>query len=463
MKQQINTVVSALDIQWPKRHTRTPAARAANASPHVRMNRAGGVSVLCIGTKSIESIEVGDQVLAWNEATEVVERQRVVRLFRRSSQKVLEVALKGQCRQLTVTREHPFWRVGRGWVPAQELRPGDELKPLHSGGEVRVESIRQQEAAVDVFNFEVDSLHNYFVGEAAVLAHNASFLVGGVKALLQQGIDLLNKPPSSPSEGISVPRQQALFQLGPSELKTSIDSSLSRAASKIDSWEPMPLGDRDGLNHALSTAPSPEIRLSLMRATQRLANGPKLLEWTRELMYEVGAKMLSSRDSQVRDAANAGQLHPVPYFETLVERGRGIWGDPLILEKRNYSKDLFTAEVSKGRLLFDPYFSDGAHGGETHAYQLLYAFEGDKRGPEAMRFAGSTVAVPQTFPFRERTIWAVLFDAPERIDVHGASNAYVPERFNQDLLNQFQWQPEKGRALRHWLQDVQAKGYERKE
>ena len=73
------------------------------------------------------------------------------------------------------TTEHPFWVQGRGWVPAGQLRLGDELSGSEgeqlvvSGHEVREEHAKH-------YNFEVEGFHTYFVSETktdpAVWVHN---------------------------------------------------------------------------------------------------------------------------------------------------------------------------------------------------------------------------------------------------------------------------------------------------
>jgi intein/homing endonuclease len=56
--------------------------------------------------------------------------------------------------------------VGRGWVPAGELREGDELVGEHEES-LFVESARIDKEEADHYNFEVEDWHSYFVGEDA--------------------------------------------------------------------------------------------------------------------------------------------------------------------------------------------------------------------------------------------------------------------------------------------------------
>jgi len=126
--------------------------------------------------KPIEEIAVGDWVSAWDEATQRCVRRRVDRLFRQKDKPILSVVITTSDlqREIEVTPEHPFYVQGRGWVPANELVAGDILQSLSGGAEARVDQLLDRGRRTDVFNFEVQGVHNYFVGHEGVLVHNAS-------------------------------------------------------------------------------------------------------------------------------------------------------------------------------------------------------------------------------------------------------------------------------------------------
>ncbi|WP_284620695.1 polymorphic toxin-type HINT domain-containing protein [Aquabacterium humicola] len=129
------------------------------------------------GPKVIEDVEVGDLVLALNDEYGNVEARRVIRLFRNTNLHILEVAVRGpdgKLETISATTEHPFWVVGRSWTPANRLVRGDVLTSLDSGGLHVVESVTDLGLAEATYNFEVEDLHNYFVGNAGILVHNDS-------------------------------------------------------------------------------------------------------------------------------------------------------------------------------------------------------------------------------------------------------------------------------------------------
>lgn len=75
---------------------------------------------------------------------------------------------------IETTDEHPFFVKGRGWTPANEIRPGDEVRT--EDGWVPITSSEATGRFEPVYNFRVADTHTYFVGTPewgfAVWAHN---------------------------------------------------------------------------------------------------------------------------------------------------------------------------------------------------------------------------------------------------------------------------------------------------
>lgn len=126
------------------------------------------------GEKPIETIAVGDLVLARDPETGITMPRRVEQLFITSNREVLDVGLErqdGGVEHLTVTPEHPFWLDGRGFVPVGSVNPGDSVAT--ATGHARVVSLLSLPNRITVYNFEVDTAHTYFVGKSATWVHNA--------------------------------------------------------------------------------------------------------------------------------------------------------------------------------------------------------------------------------------------------------------------------------------------------
>jgi hypothetical protein len=98
-----------------------------------------------------------------------------VQLFETPEQPLVEVTIaheEGSEETIRATSEHPFW-TDAGWTPAKELVPNDRVL-LRSGSWSSVRMLRETGVRETVYNFEVETLHTYYVGEAGALVHNSS-------------------------------------------------------------------------------------------------------------------------------------------------------------------------------------------------------------------------------------------------------------------------------------------------
>jgi hypothetical protein len=180
------------------------------------------------GLMPIEQIKAGDLVLSQPEAGGERAYGRVTLTSKRSDQEVLLLEYfradatndPSEIKNLVLTAQHPVWVSGIGWVAARALDGGNEIQ-LADGSPGLVLTVRQilmtdvpqvgwthddgidlgptidlrdhsiliseffkgdtyNESAfelnmrfkADVYNFEVEDLHTYYVGEAGVWVHN---------------------------------------------------------------------------------------------------------------------------------------------------------------------------------------------------------------------------------------------------------------------------------------------------
>lgn len=137
---------------------------------------AGTPVVTADGERPIESIRAGDRVLARDAATGETAVREVVRRFVTPGKEVLRLTVRseddGVSETLGVTPGHPFRVAGRGWVGAGELAVGDELESA-GGGRLRVAAVERTGERETVYNFEVEGVHTYFVGQLGTWVHNA--------------------------------------------------------------------------------------------------------------------------------------------------------------------------------------------------------------------------------------------------------------------------------------------------
>ena len=141
------------------------------------------------GAKAIEELQVGDLVLSRDEhdATGPVEAKVIEEVFRRFGQ-VMWLTVAGQ--RIGTTSEHPFWVVGKGWLPAGDLCAGDRLVGI-DGQTVCVEAKEPGEWQA-VYNLRIADHHTYFVGcdewGFSVWAHNAGYGINAATEAKDLGV-----------------------------------------------------------------------------------------------------------------------------------------------------------------------------------------------------------------------------------------------------------------------------------
>jgi len=177
------------------------------------------------GTKRIEDIEVGDLVWTCDHRTDTFVTRRVLHIFRTADQPVLEISVAVAERKelILATTEHPFWVEGSGWVAASKLRHGDRLRCHSKGFSAHVVGTSSALIKADVFNFEVETDHSYFVGNTGVLVHNSSSdpkkdggpIVSCARPIAQRSTSA--KPPRE-AIALDAPDPKSRLLLGVSEL-----------------------------------------------------------------------------------------------------------------------------------------------------------------------------------------------------------------------------------------------------
>jgi tetratricopeptide (TPR) repeat protein len=120
------------------------------------------------GARSIEAIQVGDQVLSQDGATGALSFQSVVFVHRNPPAKTLRIKLSDG-EYVVCSVYHRFWRANLGWAQARELKPGDSLRSL--GGIVRVDSIGP-DSVQPLYNLDVASSRTFFAGYTTLLVHD---------------------------------------------------------------------------------------------------------------------------------------------------------------------------------------------------------------------------------------------------------------------------------------------------
>jgi len=123
------------------------------------------------GNIPIEIIRIGDKVLAYNFQEERTEEKEVKKLYSNWTNVYYDILIKGK--SIYATSKHLFWSVDYSkWIPAKDIKVNLQLKTF-SGNSIFINSIsKQNNVNLQTYNFEVEDINNYFVGEDGVLVHN---------------------------------------------------------------------------------------------------------------------------------------------------------------------------------------------------------------------------------------------------------------------------------------------------
>ena len=138
----------------------------------------GTMVLTAAGLVAIESIAVGDMVIATDPETGETAEKEVKNTFVNETEELAHVFVDGE--EIVCTPGHKFYAPERGWTSAIKLRAGDKLQ-LVNGEYVTVEKVQHEllEEPVKVYNFEVEDFHTYYVGaDCSVLVHNMACEVG---------------------------------------------------------------------------------------------------------------------------------------------------------------------------------------------------------------------------------------------------------------------------------------------
>jgi HEAT repeat protein len=148
-----------------------PANLPTYTVPRIDCFGAGTPVITLDGPRPIETLQVGDRVLAQHATTGELAYQPVVALVYTERHATLRVKVEGDETPLVVTAIHRFWTPGRGWTMARDLKPGDTLRLV--GGTAKVASV-ESGAVEPVYNVEVAGAHSFFVGPRRLLVHDVT-------------------------------------------------------------------------------------------------------------------------------------------------------------------------------------------------------------------------------------------------------------------------------------------------
>ena len=159
---------------------RRTVERVSSARPKVRRPRgaacvdsfaAATLVLTASGAVAISDLRVGDNVLAYDEATAFVGTYPVTEVHVNDDPATGTVVIDGE--SIGTTPEHPFYTAEAGWTEAEDLAPGDRVRTADGGWGV-VNSVAFDSDPAVMYNLTVATAHTFFVGEGEWLVHNSS-------------------------------------------------------------------------------------------------------------------------------------------------------------------------------------------------------------------------------------------------------------------------------------------------
>ncbi len=141
-------------------------------APHHACFGAGTLVQTIAGPRKIESLAVGDRVLAQHTTTGGLSFQPVLATHVNGPAATLRITIDGE--SIVATGIHRFWKAGKGWTMARELNAGDRLRMID--GAVTIQSIKP-DATQKVYNLTVAENRDFLIGNAGLLVHDFSFVV----------------------------------------------------------------------------------------------------------------------------------------------------------------------------------------------------------------------------------------------------------------------------------------------
>lgn len=115
----------------------------------------------------------------------------VTGVFRTEKRPIVRVWLYGEDKSIGVTPTHPFFDHQRQvWIPAAELKPGDQVRTF--SGFASVVRVEDRGETATVYNIETHRTHTYFAGAEGAWVHNPCFGKGPSRIFAKMNDRLLS-------------------------------------------------------------------------------------------------------------------------------------------------------------------------------------------------------------------------------------------------------------------------------
>ena len=122
------------------------------------------------GLKAIEEIQVGDQVLSYNDNLEIFEYKDVIEVYNNEATELCHIHTENE--EIVCTPNHSIL-TSEGWKLASELTVNDLIRTSKGFIEVLSVDIVELKEQINVYNLNVLGYHTYVVGNGLLVVHNS--------------------------------------------------------------------------------------------------------------------------------------------------------------------------------------------------------------------------------------------------------------------------------------------------
>ncbi len=148
---------------------------------------AGTLVATPTGLVAIETLSVGDLVLAYDVETGEVVPQKILDVIETEPKPIYNVVLRaasGKAERFNATGDHPWLNADRKWRNTDEMAVGDWLIAA-DGERFEVVGVTPTGDVEGAFTLTVNELHTYIMGEYGIVVHNScKKLLGEAKKAL---------------------------------------------------------------------------------------------------------------------------------------------------------------------------------------------------------------------------------------------------------------------------------------
>lgn len=126
------------------------------------------------GYKDIDTLEVGDIVLSYNEQLDKNEYKKVARLFLHENENDILYSFTINNKLIEASSAHKFYIKNNDefdWIAAADLKINNIVVDS-DGNYYPITNIESKPIQENLYNFEVEDNHNYYVTESEILVHN---------------------------------------------------------------------------------------------------------------------------------------------------------------------------------------------------------------------------------------------------------------------------------------------------